>query len=285
MPSETFFGEAREVGYDVVTRSGQRRRIRHARTDLPALLAEFMREKPCQLGRWGRLPADIERWDAGFHVEPAAQQETIAGGEGKGLLVSDVAQLVDERQDPRRRVNAEFEYIEISDVESRTGLVGHKLISRAEAPSRARKVVRASDVLVSTVRPERGTIGVVPPHLDGAVCSTGFAVLRCDDIHPIALAWLLKSDAVRRQMIRHNIGIAYPAIAEETCLALVLPVSRLGLEELGEAALVLDRAQAAFEAARLRMAQLVGGNGAGGASGHFPDLVEGGKPSAVSDAA
>ena len=30
MAGKTFFGEAREVGYDVVTRSGQRRRVRHA---------------------------------------------------------------------------------------------------------------------------------------------------------------------------------------------------------------------------------------------------------------
>lgn len=284
MRGETFFGEAREVGYDVVTRSGQRRRVRHARTDLPALLAAFMRDRPCQLGRWGKLPADAERWDAGFHAVPAATQDTIAGGEGEGLLVSDVADLVNERQDPRRREDAEFDYIEISDVDGRTGLVGHKRLTAAEAPSRARKLVRADDVLVSTVRPERGAVGVVPPHLDGAICSTGFAVLRCKDIHPVALAWLLKSGAVRQQMVRHNIGIAYPAIAEETCLSLVLPVSRARLEELSEAALALDQAQAAFEAARQRMMQLVG-NGGDGASGQVPDLIEGREPAAVSDAA
>lgn len=281
MPGETFFGEAREVGYDVVTRSGQRRRVRHARTDLPDLLAEFTRKKPCQIGRWGNLPRDAERWDAGFHGESATAQETIAGGEGDYLLVSDVAELVDERQDPRRRKDAEFDYIEISDVDGRTGLVGHKRLPAAQAPSRARKPVRAGDVLVSTVRPERGTIGVVPPHLDGAICSTGFAVLRCKGVHPVALAWLLKTDTVRRQMVRHNIGIAYPAIAEETCLSLNLPVCRARLEELSEAALALDKAQARFEAARREMMRLVGN----GISGEVPDLIETGEPGAVSDGA
>jgi len=283
MASKSFFGEAREVGYDVVTRSGQRRRVHHARTDLPALLAEYTEQKPCQLGRWAKLPAKAERWDAGFHAEPEAQQETIAGG-GKALVVSDVASLMDNRQDPKRRKEPEFDYIEISDVDGRTGLVGHKRLSVGDAPSRARKLVRVGDVLVSTVRPERGTIGVVPPHLDGAVCSTGFAVLRCEGVHPVALAWLLKGEPVRRQMVRHNIGIAYPAIAEETCLSLVLPVDRGKLKELSEAAEDLDRAQATFEAARLRMMDLTG-NGAGNdPSGKIPDLIEGGEPGAVADA-
>ncbi|MBB5691970.1 hypothetical protein GXW77_20500 [Roseomonas alkaliterrae] len=255
MRAETFFGEAREVGYDVVTRSGQRRRIRHARTDLPALLAAFIGEKPCELGRWGSLPDDAERWDAGFHVEG---QPAAPVGEDDGILVSSVARLVDERRDPRRGRSDSFDYIEISDVDGRTGLVGHKRLASHDAPSRARKLVRAGDVLVSTVRPERGTVGVVPHHLDGAICSTGFAVLRCQEVHPLALAWLLKSDAVRRQMVRHNIGIAYPAIAEETCLSLVLPVSRIKLEQASAAAEELEAAQAAFESARARMAQFVG---------------------------
>ena len=283
MAGKTFFGEAREVGYDVVTRSGQRRRVRHARTDLSALLAEYMRQKPCQLGRWAKLPAKVERWDAGFHAEPEAQ-EAIAGG-GKALVVSDIASLVDTRQDPKRRKEPTFDYIEISDVDGRTGLVGHKRLPVRDAPSRARKLVQAGDVLVSTVRPERGTVGVVPPHLDGAICSTGFAVLRCDGVHPVALAWLLKGEPVRRQMVRHNIGIAYPAIAEETCLSLVLPVDRDRLKELSEAAEALDRAQAAFEAARLRMMELTG-NGAGDdPSGKVPGFIEGGEPGSVANAA
>ena len=279
MHGRTFFGEAREVGYDVVTRSGQRRRVRHDRTDLPALLAEFTGEKPSQLGQWGKLPADAGRWDAGFHGKLETLQETMAGGEGKALTVSDIAGLVDERQDPKRRKEPEFDYIEISDLDGRTGLVGHKRLPTREAPSRARRLVQAGDVLVSTVRPERGAVGVVPPHLDGAVCSTGFAVLRCRDVHPVALAWLLKGEPVRRQMIRHNIGIAYPAITEETCLSLVLPVNRAKLEELSEAAGALDQAQTAFETARQRMVQLTEG-----ASGKVPHLIEGGEPGAISDA-
>jgi type I restriction-modification system DNA methylase subunit len=249
----TFFGVAREVGFDVVTRSGQRRRVHHARSDLAHLLTAFKAKKDTPLARWVAVSSETKRWDAGFHASPEPTGQTVAQG-GIPLQVSDVAELVDLRQDPRRRKEADFAYIEISDIDGRTGLVGHKRLPVADAPSRARKIVREGDVLVSTVRPERGAIGVVPHDLDGAVCSTGFAVLRCrEGMHPFTLAWLLKGEDVRRQMVKHNIGIAYPAISEETCLSLVLPVGRDGLDALNRNAAQLALTQAAFEAARIQM--------------------------------
>jgi hypothetical protein len=51
-------------------------------------------------------------------------------------------------------------------------------------------------------------------------------------------------------MVRHNIGIAYPAIAEASCLDLVLPVTRESLGALAERARALAEAQERFEAAR-----------------------------------
>ena len=252
----TFFGVAREVGFDVKTRSGQRRRIHHARSDLAELLAAFKEGADSHLARRVQLSPEAARWDAGYHAAPEPAGQATAGA-GSNLRVSEVAELVDLRENPRLRKEANFAYIEISDIDGRTGLVGHKQLPVDEAPSRARKIVRAGDVLVSTVRPERGAVGVVPHNLDGAVCSTGFAVLRCrKEMHPLALAWLLKGEDVRRQMVKHNIGIAYPAIAEETCLSLVLPISRKGLDELNQSAAQLAVTQAAFEAARLKMLAL-----------------------------
>lgn len=251
--ASTFFGDARDVGYDVNTRSGQRRRIRHAKNDLPALLKAFSGRDESPLGRWAVLPENADRWDSRFHV--LADTRETKRRAAAGLVVSDVATLVDERCDPKSLGVASFDYIEIGDVDGRTGLVGHKHIPLNEAPSRARKRVKVGDVLVSTVRPERGTIGVVPSHLDGAICSTGFAVLRCSAIHPIALSWLLRTGAVRRQMIRHNIGIAYPAIADATCLALKLPADAAGIKRIAGDAKALEKALAAFEEAHAAMAR------------------------------
>jgi len=289
--SSTYFGEARDVGFDVVTRSGQRRRVRNARTDLPSLLAAYQGKSHSSLGRRQALMEGAERWDAAYHVGlPTNIAAVLNGHETMLVKVSDVAVLVDERIDPRRQVAREFDYVEISDVDTRTGLVGHKRILAAEAPSRARKMIRAGDVLVSTVRPERGAVGFTPIRLNDAVCSTGFAVLRCHGIHPLALVWLLKSELVRRQMIRNNIGIAYPAISEDSCLELVLPVKRENMTELTVAARSFAMMQDAFEAAQGTFLKHIrdldcAAMRIDGMSGEIPYFVDGGEPAAISDSA
>jgi len=101
-----------------------------------------------------------------------------------------------------------------------------------EAPNRASKLIRAGDVLVSTVRPDRGAVAATPARLDGAVCSRAFAVLRCTGIDPLALVWLLKTEFVCRQIIGISTGITYPAIKEASCLDLALPVTRENLGDL-----------------------------------------------------
>jgi hypothetical protein len=247
----TFFGEAQDVGFSVVTRSGQRRCIRNNRSDLPALLSAYRGESSATVSLWAPLEDRATRWDAAFHIGLSREIAANAQHAGLPLLkVSDVADLIDDRVDPRSHHADEFKYIEISDVDIRTGLLGHKLVPVTETPDRARKLIRAGNVLVSTVRPDRGAIAATPASLDGAVCSRAFAVLRCTGIDPVALVWLLKTEFVRRQMVRHNIGIAYPAIAEASCLDLVLPVTRESLGALAERARALAEAQERFEAAR-----------------------------------
>ena len=289
--SVTFFGEAREVGFDVVTRSGQRRRIRGPQNDLPALLMEYCGTRPLSLGRHRSLGQNADRWDATFHIGLPENFAAMVGDHLNAFLkVSNVAALVDERVDPRRRTEDVFNYIEISDVDTRTGLVGYKRTLTADAPSRARKMVRAGDVLVSTVRPERGSIGVVPANLEGAICSTGFAVLRCSEIHPLVLVSLLKTELVRKQMVLNNIGIAYPAISEAACLGLTLPVTHADVKTLSVAAGKLAKAQEKFE--EIRRAFLAQVNKLDRTTGNedsdlnqLPNFIDGTKPSAVTDAA
>lgn len=247
----TYFGEAREVGFDVVTRSGQRRRVRTERNDLPTLLAEHQDRDKAKLGRCKLLDEAADRWDATFHIGLPDNISALVDHTTMGFIkVSDVAALVDDRINPRRQGWTDFDYVEISDIDTRIGVVGSKRVSVIDAPSRARKLIREGDVLVSTVRPERGGVGVTPARLDRAICSTGFAVLRCKNIHPLALVWLLKTELVRYQMIRNNIGIAYPTISESSCLDMVLPIARDDVPDFSTSAEKLWKAHEQFEAAQ-----------------------------------
>ncbi len=173
---DTYFAEAKEIGYDVITRSGQRRRIHHGRSDLPALLEELKCANSIAIGKRCPLPDSAERWDANFQVNSEAESESHGSDASRMVIVSDIAALVDDRCNPQRRKTGEFSYIEISDVDGRRNLVGSKRLLVTEAPVRARKVVRAGDVLFSTVRPERGDSRGCPSesrwsHLLDRLCS------------------------------------------------------------------------------------------------------------------
>ena len=92
-----------------------------------------------------------------------------------GEQVDPVSSWTPERDDP----DGVFTYVDLSAVDQDAKIVsGARELACAEAPSRARQLIRAGDVLVSTVRPNLNGVALVPPELDGATASTGFCVLR-----------------------------------------------------------------------------------------------------------
>lgn len=222
-----YFGRCTDVGYDVVVRGSQRVKVTTGRSDLNVVIAEATGAQPPSMGQLVRVQSKAARWDAAFHAGiPAHILNPIQRFESQLCKLGDVAELITDRYDPRRSSQTSFAYIEISDLLPRDCAVCGKEIARGDAPGRARKRVQAGDILMSTVRPERRAIGVVPASLDGAVCSTGIAVLRPrSGYHGITIAQVLQSDFVNTQILRHNSGIAYPAI-DEACLPdIVFPIT------------------------------------------------------------
>ncbi|HEX8177151.1 MAG TPA: N-6 DNA methylase [Pyrinomonadaceae bacterium] len=228
-----FFAVCEDVGFTIQTKETLRIKVPTRNNQLPAILREFL--DPAAEPIHGRRVAGVERrsrWDANYHASLSADiEQRLSNAKQAALRVKEVAELSSERADPRR-LGETFEYIEISDVDTSTCMVRTKTVSAADTPARARKVVRVGDVLVSTVRPDRRLIGVVKDSQDGAICTTGFAVLRPKAIEPMVLAYLLKTDFVTAQIMRNNIGIAYPAIEEACLLDVLLPVSQDSIEAL-----------------------------------------------------
>jgi type I restriction-modification system DNA methylase subunit len=232
--NRTAFAICQDIGFTVATKANQRMKIVQGEGDLPRILNEITEPPPkSNLVRWLEDAHVLERWDAQHHASLSAEvEQRLNLKTDEDLYVSDVAELVDERADPRRWGDKQFNYIEISDIDSQTCVVYSNSIETSVAPSRARKIVKAGDVLVSTVRPERGTVGIVGPHQDGSVCTTGLAVLRPTKIDALTLASLLKTEFVIAQLMRNNVGIAYPAIDESCLLGVLLPARREDLPKL-----------------------------------------------------
>ena len=259
----TAFAICQDIGFTVSTKANQRTKTVQGKGDLPQILDEIIgpSAQP-KVVRWLEDVDTLERWDAQHHASLSVEIEQRLGCKVKGdLCVSDVAELVDERADPRRWGAKQFNYIEISDIDMQTCVVYANRIEASATPSRARKLVKEGDVLVSTVRPERGVVGVVSAHQDGSVCTTGLAVLRPTGIDSLTLAYLLKTEFVVTQLIRNNVGIAYPAINESCLPNVLLPVQKTDLPKLEKLAREITTAETHLHKFRGEFSKSISGAG------------------------
>jgi len=170
-----------------------------------------------------------------------------------GEHVDSVSSWTPERDDP----DGVFTYVDLSGVDQDAKVVsGARELACAEAPSRARQLIRAGDVLVSTVRPNLNGVALVPPELDGATASTGFCVLRprASQLDARYLYQWVKSPRFVRDMVRKATGASYPAVSDRIVRESKLPLPPL--PEQRRIAETLDKADALRSKRRAALAQL-----------------------------
>ena len=109
----------------------------------------------------------------------------------------------------------EFPYLEIGAVGTGRLLSQPARIRFGSAPSRARRIVRTGDTLVSTVRTYLKAIWFAGETNGELICSTGFAVLTPrNEVFPGFLSYLAQSNSFTDRVTASSVGTAYPAIAE-----------------------------------------------------------------------
>lgn len=162
------------------------------------------------------------------------------------MRLASVGELVDSVSswNPSRSPDAAFTYIDLSAVDNDTKrIVGAVSLAGAQAPSRARQIVAAGDVLVSTVRPNLNAVALVPAALDGAIASTGFTVLRPGkQLDGRFLFHWVRCPAFIDDMVRKATGASYPAVSDR--IVKESPVPLPPLPEQRNVAAILDSADA-----------------------------------------
>jgi type I restriction enzyme S subunit len=118
-----------------------------------------------------------------------------------------------------------FSYLDISSVG--TGKLKQAPIKLAfeNAPSRARKIVKKGDTIVSTVRTYLKAIYYFSEEVTDTVVSTGFAVLRPKLTSPSEyISLITQSSIFTEQVIQNSVGTAYPAITESKLGRVMVPI-------------------------------------------------------------
>jgi len=158
--------------------------------------------------------------------------------------------------DPRKKPEWFFKYVDVSSVDNELlRITSYQNFAGKEAPSRARKQIDAGDVLFATVRPYLKRIAIVPPELDGHICSTAFCVLRAkNEIDACYLFFAVAHEPFVQRVAEHQRGSSYPAVTDQDVLREIIPLPPL--DEQRAIAHVLRTVQEAKEATERVIAAL-----------------------------
>ncbi len=129
-------------------------------------------------------------------------------------VVSCNDEAISENLSPETKI----EDVEIGDVNESKGIIHSTFYQFKDAPSRARRITRKNDIIISTVRTYLKAIARIDR--DGLIVSTGFAVLRPSFINPLYLAYYTKCNGFTEEVLKYSIGISYPAISSLDLLRL-----------------------------------------------------------------
>ena len=136
-----------------------------------------------------------------------------------GWIESSIGQvtLPVSKVDPKEHPDQEIDYIDISSIDNTRNIVGNvKHFQMGTAPSRARQIVRAGDVLFATVRPYLRNIARVSNKYDRQIASTGFSVLRpAKGVCPAFLYYKSISRDLVNALSQIQYGVSYPAVKDE----------------------------------------------------------------------
>ncbi|MGN0915422.1 MAG: restriction endonuclease subunit S [Succinivibrio sp.] len=120
--------------------------------------------------------------------------------------------------------HSSYLYIEIGDVNIGDGDAYPNLIQTEELPDNAKIMTKKGDILVSTVRPNRGAITVIDS--EGILVSGAFTVLRNKNCGYLSetLQVLFRTEVYRNWLLKFNVGTSYPVIKDKDVLNMKVPI-------------------------------------------------------------
>lgn len=119
--------------------------------------------------------------------------------------------------------NFRFHYIDISSVSADGEISFEEEIVFNKAPSRARRVVKANDTIVSTVRTYLKAVAFIPERNSALIASTGFAVVTPKDVYHRFLYYVLRNEGFVSEVSANSFGVSYPAITSDQLIGLKIP--------------------------------------------------------------
>lgn len=116
-----------------------------------------------------------------------------------------------------------YRYIELANVGGFGEITDTGSIVGEELPTRARRIVKSGQVIVSSIEGSLQSCALITDEFDGAICSTGFYVVDSDKLSSETLLVLFKSEAIQELLKQRCSGTILTSINKDEFLSLPLP--------------------------------------------------------------
>lgn len=146
--------------------------------------------------------------------------EDIIRGLNASTTISSLCEIYDENFIPDD--NSEYKYIELSNVGANGDISDVQVVQGIDLPSRARRIVRKGQVIVSSIEGSLNSCALIDDDYDGALCSTGFYVIDSTKINSESLLVLFKSKPIQALLKQRCSGTILTAISKDEFLNLPL---------------------------------------------------------------
>ena len=127
----------------------------------------------------------------------------------------------------QKSYNGLIDYVDISSVDNiEKKIVSFQTVPAAEAPSRAKQLLKKGDIIVSTVRPNLNAVALVEAETENLmVGSTGYCVLRCKETMDARYLFnFCQSQYFIDDMTAQATGASYPAVSNSIVRNSTIPV-------------------------------------------------------------
>lgn len=144
-------------------------------------------------------------------------------------LIGNVCDIKDSNFSPINGVK--YKYIELANIGKSGEITGCDVQDGEYLPTRARRLVYQGDVIVSSIEGSLDSCALITDEYDGALCSTGFYVLKSHQHNPETLLTLFKSLPIQNLMKKGCSGTILTAIGKSEVEKIPIPLIRKEVQE------------------------------------------------------
>lgn len=124
-----------------------------------------------------------------------------------------------------------YKYVELANIGKYGNIIGCSQQKGEDLPSRARRIVSKNDVVISSLEGSLDSCALVEEDYDGALCSTGFYVLKSSVLNSETLLILFKSPLVKELMRKGCSGTILTAIGRQELERIPIPLIRQEIQD------------------------------------------------------